>query len=191
MCDDAPLSPNHYSSSSALLLSENYLQNMAPIKMLSMSSPFSLSLDQQSNAPWPFFPQFWHSPLKSCFYFFIWPSNRMLCGHIFHNYYTCPWRTFSCFDFFIHILVLEPSLLVIFLGSCVPNSVFHNQRIYFLKSFYAIFDMLTLKYTLTHLYYYGKTSNTCVFISSSSFSYFSLIFLNFKSKIYNSLKHMS
>ena len=76
-----------------------------------------------------------------------------------------------------------------FLLTC--NSVLHNQRIYLLRSLYAISEMLTLQYTLIFLYSSGKTSNTCVFVSYSYFSYFTFIFLNLKFKLYSSLKNIS
>ena len=50
--------------------------------------------------------------------------------------------------------------------------------------------MPTLQDTVTYLYYSGKTSKTCAPSLSSSFSYFSLIFLNFRFKFYGSLNQM-
>ena len=37
---------------------------------------------------------------------FSFPRNWMLCGCIFHNSFTCNWKTFSCFSFFLRNLVL-------------------------------------------------------------------------------------
>ena len=48
-----------------------------------------------------------------------------------------------------------------------------------------------LQDTLDFLYSSGNTSNTCDLSSSSSFSYFALIFLNLRFKLYSSLNQMS
>ena len=42
--------------------------------------------------------------------------------------------------------------------SLLPNSVLHNQRIYLLRSLYAIFKILTLEENLTGLYSSNNTS---------------------------------
>ena len=74
---------------------------------------FPSFLAQQSTALWSLFPRLLHTTLKRSFplLFFICPINRMLCDRIYHNYSTSPWITCSIFDFFLHCLVLEPSLL--------------------------------------------------------------------------------
>ena len=117
----------------------------------------------------------------------------MLCYHILHIFCTCPWIIFPCVAFFLHHLALEPSLLdLVFYCFLFPsNSAFQNQYISLLMSLYAIFEILKLQETLTSLYYSGKTSKTYFFISSSSFSYLSLIFLKSKFRLFNSLYHIS
>ena len=51
--------------------------------------------------------------------------NRMICDHICHIYWTCSWKTCSCFAIFIQHLVLEPSLWdLVFLVSCFRLSLF-------------------------------------------------------------------
>ena len=119
---------------------------------------------RNSDYLWSYLPQFLHVTFKNLLLFcFISPdwSSR-----------TFSYGPFSC------------SLIP-------PNYVLHNQQIYLLRSFYAIFDIFTLRYTLTGLYYSGRTSNAYAFIVSSYFSYSSLILLNLNFKLFSLLNHMS
>ena len=102
----------------------------------------------------------------SLYYCFCCPRNQLLCGHIFNNYCTRHWTICSCFAFFLQFLVLKLSLLDLFCFLILPKSVFQNQRIYFLRFLYGIFDIFKLQDILTGLYSSGRTSNTCAFISS-------------------------
>ena len=111
------------------------------------------------------------------------PINQMLCDHISHIFCMCPRRTCPCFDFFLHNLVLELSIqTLVFLFLASSLLCFSEPTNFFLEVFVCYSEIFTLQETLTGLYYYGKTSNTCAFISSSSLSYSPLIFLNFKFK---------
>ena len=71
------------------------------------------------------------------------------------------------------------------------GSVSQNQRISFLRSLNSIFSIFTLQYTPTCLYYSGNTSKSCDLSSSSYFSYFALIFLKLRFKLYISSNQMS
>ena len=141
ICDDAPLSPNHYSRYSALFYSWTSPHNVAPIVSLSTSLSFYFPFFfQQSTAPWHLFHiycithwsrEFLHS--YCCFYFHFYccpPNSLMLCGLIFHYFYILPWITCHyCFYFnFIRCSMLEPSLMIhpfplFFLRSVMPSRI--------------------------------------------------------------------
>ena len=74
---------------------------------------------------------------------------------------------------------------------CMSISVLQKQRISFLRSLKVILDIFHFQYTRTCLYCSGKMLNKRAFVSYSSFSYFSLVLLNFRFKLYSSLGHMS
>ena len=127
MCDDAPMSPNHYSMSSSFFYSWNSPQNVDPMKRSLTSLLLSFLLfSRQSTALWPLFPQFSYSPLKRiflqyyccfcCHFYWFLPNSLTLCGHICHTCYIRPWRTCYSFFFiyFIRHSTLEPYLIHIF-----------------------------------------------------------------------------
>ena len=97
------------------------------------------------------------------------------------------------FPLFFRRSMLEPSLLVHFFPVVfLPfSSVFQNQRIYFFNYLDSIFAILTFQDTRTGLYSSGKTPKTCALSSSSFFSYFALIFLNLRFRLYSSLNQIS
>ena len=64
VCDDAPLSPNHYSSSYFSLFLETSLDKVTPTKSLSISSSLYFFLSQQVAYMRPLFPHLWHSPFN-------------------------------------------------------------------------------------------------------------------------------
>ena len=191
MCNDAPLSPNHYLRSYPFSFSYTYPQNVAPTNRLLTSSSFCFFFNQQLSAQWTFFSKLFHSLFNWGFllFLFLFPLFLLI------QKYNAPWpylphlfhmllKNCSCMNFFSPAFIAR-NFSSRFCFSCFlfpPNSVFQNQRIYFLRSLYAIFYMLTLQETITGLYSSGKTSKTCAFNSSSYFSYFSLIFLNLKFK---------
>ena len=82
--------------------------------------------------------------LVSVSFIFYFPRNLTLCDHILYTCCTHPWITCSCVAFFLYSLVLEPSLIaLVSLVYCYADFFFQNPRIYFLRSLYAIFNMLT------------------------------------------------
>ena len=103
------------------------------------------------------------------------PINWMICGRILHSYCKWSWRDCSCFfsPTFISRIFSSGYFYCFLLP---PNSVFRNQRIYFLRYFYSIFEIFTLQYTLAGLYSSGGTSNICAFVLSSYFSDFPLFY---------------
>ena len=122
---------------------------------------FLFLFPQQSGTMWPYLPQLLHSPLKHLLFLFV---------HLFSTAFNS--RTLSS-GFSFSFLFLP------------------NQRISFFRSVNFIFSIFTLQYNLTCLNSSGMTSKTCALSSSSSFSYFYLIFLNLRFKVYISLNQMS
>ena len=159
MCDEAPLSPNHYSLSSSLLYYCTSPYNVDPTKRLSESSSFSFPFfSQKSTALCPIFPQLLHSPLKRYFLFlFLFLLSFPL--------FPFPYKSVTLWTYFPHLLHLPLKKLTFLLFhlfspafnartfssssilSCVSflfNSVLQNQRIYLFRSLNSIFGILAL-----------------------------------------------
>ena len=107
VCDDAPLSTNHYSSYSSLLLSDISPHNLKPIKRFNTSSSFSFSFGQQSTALWPFLPQLCYYPLKRGFTLFLFFS-------LFFSAIRC---SVKIFDTFIAHALEKIALVLLYLSS--------------------------------------------------------------------------
>ena len=71
VCNDAPLSPRHYSRYSSLYYSETSLHNLDPKKRSLTSSSLSFFLSQKSTALCHIFPQFLHFQLNREFILFL------------------------------------------------------------------------------------------------------------------------
>ena len=103
---------------------------------------------QQSDALWPYLPQFLHSLLKNSLFLFLY-----LFSPAFNT------RTLSSGSSFSSVFLPFSSIL-------------QNQRIYLFRHLNCILVMFMLQDTLTCLYYSGNTPKTGSLRSSSSFSYF-------------------
>ena len=125
----------------------------------------------------------------SCHFYYYFPNSLTLCGHTCHTFYIIPLKNLPLLLF--HLFYPTFNARTFSSGSdfsyvFLPfNSVFQNQRISFFKSLNYIFPILMLQDTLPGLYYSSKTSKTFDLNLSSSYSYFALIFLNLRFKLYN------
>ena len=123
---------------------------------------FSFSFSQKSDAMWPYLTHLLHSPLRNLLFLFI---------RLFSLEFSA--RTSS--SGYVFSFVFPPFF-----------SVLQDQR----NSFFGSLNCILVT-TMTCVYASGKTSNTYALSSSSSFSYFFLIFLNLRLKLYISSNQMS
>ena len=141
---------------------------MAPTKIFLTSSSFYFPLlAQQPTALWPLFPQLFHFQLKRGFpavlLSFILSSLLLFPRHADGLWPYLPhfWHSpLNNFIFLFFHLFPEAFSTITFSYDSVISCVFlpfrfffQNQRIYSLVYLNSIFEILTLQYTLTGLYY--------------------------------------
>ena len=126
-----------------------------PLKLLSTSYSFSFFLYQQSAALWTFphscYILWWIKVF--CYFLFLFPlfsfpqKSSSLSPYLPHLLHVILKNSLLCFFFSPYFSDRNFSLWSCLLVYCLLfpyNYVLQNQRIYFLGSLYAIFEMLTL-----------------------------------------------
>ena len=120
-----------------LWLSETYIQNIAPTKMFSVSSGFSLFISQKTTALWPFFPQLWHSPLKWIFpLFFFWlPPKLAALWRYFPQLLHIPLKNLILLLFIYLVFNTRTLYSSYFLYFLLPSSsILQNERFFPFRS---------------------------------------------------------
>ena len=151
ICDDALISPNHYSGSSLSFSFWTSPQIFSPTNRLLTSPSFSFPLfAQQSAALWPLLPQLLHSLLK---WGFISVLFLFLFSFLFPQQFDALWTYLphllhsplkDLLLLFLHFFSLEFNARNLYSGSSfyhmfLPfSSVFQNQHISFFRSLKCI-----------------------------------------------------
>ena len=135
MYDGAPLSPNHSSSSSLSLISENSPHNFSPKKKVFYIFFFVFILLPTTNCPVSLFPQLWQFTSKRVIRLLLFLLLQKLVDlwPYFTQFLHIPLKNFVLVLFISPEFNTKTSYYVYFSVLLPPpSSVFQNQRIYFL-----------------------------------------------------------